>query len=241
MSDQSTPPSDPTPDQPMSAKEANAKAKAAKAEAKALRPWYKRPLILIGIAAVVVIGLIVATSGGGGDDTATTDTETTETTDGDATAEDGEAADSEEAEGEEAEEAPADDAAAGVGDAVRDGNFEFVVEGVETGVTNVGGDFGEDAQGEFSIVTMSVTNIGDEPQLFTDSDQIGFNSQGQQLSADTTAGIYANEDGQGFLEEVNPGNAITVKVVFDLPAGETLTAIELHDSSFSGGVEVSLV
>ena len=35
-----------------------------------------------------------------------------------------------------------------------------------------------------------------------------------------------------------PGNAITAKVVYDLPAGATIAVLELHDSGFSRGVKV---
>jgi len=222
---------------PMTAKEAKAQAKAAKAQAKALRPWYKKPLVLTAIGGVAIVGIAVASSGGSDDSTPVADTAAAADSEQEAATD----ADQEAATdaGQEADQAPASDIAI-VGDAVRDGNFEIIVDNVQTGVTSVGGEFGETAQGEFTILTMTVTNIGDEPQTFMDDAQKGTDSQGREISADTAAGLYANEDGQGFYEEINPGNTITVNVVYDLPKGETLQTVELHDSLFSGGVTVSL-
>ena len=186
------------------------------------RSWFARHKVLTGIAGVAALAVVLTAMGGGSDDSSVADTETNT-----------EAA-------VEAEEAPAEDIAT-IGTPVRDGEFEFVVLGVESGVANVGGQFGDTAQGEYTLVEMTVTNIGDEPQMFTDSAQSGFDSQGRELGADTSAGIWANEDARGFLEDINPGNSVTVKVVFDLPAGEKLTSVLLHDSVFSGGVKISLI
>ena len=52
--------------------------------------------------------------------------------------------------------------------------------------------------------------------------------------------MVANGNGDAIWNVVNPGNAITAKVVYDLPAGATLATIELHDSGFSRGVKVPL-
>jgi len=60
MNDSSTPPEH---QEQMTSKEATANAEAAKAQAKAIRPWYKKPLPLIGIVVLFVIG-INAVSGG---------------------------------------------------------------------------------------------------------------------------------------------------------------------------------
>jgi hypothetical protein len=43
-----------------------------------------------------------------------------------------------------------------------------------------------------------------------------------------------------FLEDINPGNEVKGKLIFDVPKPTKLTAIELHDSMFSGGVKVAL-
>lgn len=128
---------------------------------------------------------------------------------------------------------------AGIGDAVRDGKFEFTITDVETGVSSVGGQFGETADGQFVLVHISVKNIGDEAQIFFDSEQTVIDAEGRSFSADSAAGIYI--DGNDiWLNEVNPGNTAKGVLVYDMPADATPAEIELHDSMFSGGVTVSL-
>lgn len=130
----------------------------------------------------------------------------------------------------------------GIGDPARDGKFEFVVSGVECGVDEVGNEFlNETAQGQFCLVTMSVTNIGDESQLFDAGSQKGVTNTGATVDADSTASLYANEEADSFLEDINPGNSIKdVIVVYDIAPDQTLDAVELYDSIFSGGVTVAL-
>ena len=140
------------------------------------------------------------------------------------------------------EPAAVEEPAAGVGTAVRDGKFEFVVDGIECGVAEVGSEYlKKTAQGQFCLVSVGVKNIGDKPQMFLGDNVSLFNAQGQEYSADTEAGIYLDSTaGATFLEEINPGNQLSGKVVFDIPAGAVPASLELHDSAFSGGVKVAL-
>lgn len=138
-----------------------------------------------------------------------------------------------------AEESPSS-SVAGIGTPVRDGKFEFTVTGVEPGVARVGDDmFGQDAQGQFLLVHVTVTNIGDEAQYFDGSSQKLTDTQGRTHSADTGAAIYLG-DAQSFLNQINPGNSVQGTVVFDVPADAAPASVALHDSPFSGGVEVTL-
>ena len=41
-------------------------------------------------------------------------------------------------------------------------------------------------------------------------------------------------------DNINPGNTVEVKVVFDMPKDAVPATIELHDSMFSGGAKVAL-
>ncbi|MGH3730448.1 MAG: DUF4352 domain-containing protein [Micromonosporaceae bacterium] len=128
-----------------------------------------------------------------------------------------------------------------VGEPVRDGKFEFVVKKVQCGVNEVGDeDFGEQAQGQFCLVTLSVKNIGDEAQPFADSDQKAFGANGKEYSADSDAGLVANENPDTFFADINPGNTLDGVVVFDIPADAELATIELHDSLASGGARVTV-
>ncbi|GAA0246610.1 DUF4352 domain-containing protein [Cryptosporangium japonicum] len=189
---------------------------------------------VIGIIAAVLVGLCVfggiVNAVGGGTDTATT----------------GESAAADVAAPEPADSsAPAqkkpEKKAPGLNTPVRDGKFEFTVKSVQCGKTQVGSEYlNKEAQGQFCLVTVSVKNIGDRAQLFDSSSQKAFNAEGQEYNADGAAGIYANPNGETFLNEINPGNQVSGVVPFDIPKGQKITKLELHDSPFSGGVEVSV-
>lgn len=132
-----------------------------------------------------------------------------------------------------------DGASAGIGDPVRDGKFEFVVNDIKCGVKKVGSEFLEEkAQGQFCLVEMSVTNIGDEAQLFDAGSQKGTTNTGATVDADGSASLVVPENENSFLEEINPGNSIEVVVVYDIAKDQTLETLELYDSIFSGGVTV---
>jgi hypothetical protein len=140
----------------------------------------------------------------------------------------------------EAEDEAAEPEMAGVGDTVTDGDFEFTVGGFEQGVAEIGSEFlNEKAQGEFVIIDLTVKNTGSEAAYFSDSDQKLFDTDGNEYSANSAAGIYL-EDNDVWLTEINPGNQVEGKIVFDVPAGTSLASLELHDSFLSGGVAVSL-
>jgi len=130
---------------------------------------------------------------------------------------------------------------AGIGDPVRDGKFEFVVQKVKCGVSRVGNNLlGERAQGQFCLVTLKVKNIGKEPQAFTDGAQKAYAADGTEYSTNSSASIYANDEDSTLFNEINPGNGITGVIVFDIPKDAKLDRLELHDSHFSGGVTVKL-
>lgn len=128
----------------------------------------------------------------------------------------------------------------GVGTPVRDGKFEFVVTSVEPGTPDIGdAPLTTKAQGQFVLVNVSVTNIGNEPQAFSGTDAKAFDSQGREFTASTSAAIYLPSS-NSLYTPINPGNKVDGKIVFDVPVGTALTSIELHDSMFSDGVTVKL-
>lgn len=193
------------------------------------KPWYKKwwgiGIIVLGI--LIVIGLLF---GGGSDTTTATDEPAaSETSAPEEPATEGE------------EPAPAEEAAAGIGTPVRDGKFEFTVTNVQPGVAEVGPEFvTETAQGSYTLVSMKIENIGDEPQTFFSDNVKGTDSQGRQLSSDSMATLVANENNNGWIDEINPGNFVEAIVVFDVAAGEQLVSITVQDSAFSGGAEIKL-
>lgn len=206
------------------------------------KSWFARHKILTGLGVVVLLVIVGASLGGGGDDepaepaaVADAGGEATGPTDADV-----EADTAPTDEGPAEEPAPEPPAAPGIGTAVRDGKFEFTVTSVETGVPSVGDQYlSQEAQGQYVLVHMTVTNIGDEAQMFTGGNQQLTDTEGRTHESDSTAAIYLG-DTNSFLTDINPGNAVEGVVVFDIPADAVPATLSLHDSMFSGGVEVSL-
>lgn len=127
-----------------------------------------------------------------------------------------------------------------LGKPARDGEFEFVVKKVECGETRVGDQyFNATAQGQFCMVHMSITNIGEVPQSMFGDNQKLFDSRGREFSASTEAAIYLDQGDKTLWEEINPGNTVSGIVVFDVPKKARPVVLELHDSAFSGGVRAS--
>jgi Domain of unknown function (DUF4352) len=122
---------------------------------------------------------------------------------------------------------------------VRDGKFEFVVESISCGHSHVGDSImGDAAQGQFCLVKMSVKNIGNEAQTFDDTSQYAFDASNKKFSADSEADLDINSD--AWMADINPGNKITGKLAYDIPKGDKIVKMELHDSMFSGGVTVNV-
>jgi len=197
------------------------------------RPWYRRwwAIALGVLLAVVVLGAIF---GNDGDDTTATAEPTSEPA-ADDPAEEPTPEPEPEAESEPEPEVP------GIGNTVRDGQFEFIVTEVEPPVETIGGDFlEEEAQGQFIIVRVTVVNVGDQARTLAAASQYLFDADGRRF--ETSSATYALEDANKvFLENINPGNTITdAPLLYDVPEGFVPASIELHDSPFSGGVTVAL-
>jgi Domain of unknown function (DUF4352) len=129
----------------------------------------------------------------------------------------------------------------GLNSAVRDGKFEFVVTSFSCGHASVGRGFiVTNAQGQFCIADLTVRNISEDRQTFSDVHQKAIDPAGTIYGADTGAGFVANENGRAAFALINPGNEITAKIVFDIAKDATVAKLELHDSPLSGGVSVIL-
>ncbi|MFW0787399.1 DUF4352 domain-containing protein [Gordonia sp. CPCC 206044] len=134
------------------------------------------------------------------------------------------------------------DDSVGLNTPVRDGKFEFVVTQVQTGVTSVGDNpyLTEQPQGHYVIVSMKVSNIGDQPQSFSSMDQKLQDTDGRTFQPDTGAQLSMDMSLQSSYSDINPGNGVDVKLVYDMPQNATPASIDLHDSMFSNGVTVAL-
>jgi hypothetical protein len=191
------------------------------------KSWFARHKILTGLLALVLVGGIASALNGGGDKgtTSTTSPVAASTAEPSAQAE------------EQPKEAPSE---AKVGQKVRDGQFEFTVTKVKSGVKSVGDEYvNQKAQGQYVLVSITVSNIGDKAQMLADSSQKVRDAKGREFSSDTTAAIYM-KDNKVFINEINPGNSVKGTLVFDMPKGTKPASIELHDSPFSDGATVKL-
>ena len=128
----------------------------------------------------------------------------------------------------------------GLGQPVRDGQFEFVVQSVTCGQTHLdnGWLLHATAKGQFCVAAMTVRDVGNVAERFADGLQQGIGAQGQHYDADTGAGVVANGNGDAIWNVVNPGVSLSVKVVYDIPVGARITALVLHDAPMSWGVTV---
>lgn len=146
-----------------------------------------------------------------------------------------------ETEGPVGDPTPADDPVVGIGTPARDGKLAFTVTRVKRGVDEVGPkNLRSTAQGAYTLVTMTVENIGDEAQTFATDNVKGFDSDGQQLSSDSEASLYVNEENDAWISEIDPGDSLKAIVVFDVAKGTKLAAVEVHDSAYSGGSSINL-
>lgn len=145
------------------------------------------------------------------------------------------------AEGGEDDEVGEEEEAAGIGDTVKDGELAFTVTDVETGVESIGDEFvRETPQGQYVIVSLTVQNTGTESETFDGFEQKLVDSDGSEHSHEDVAELYL-EDADSFFENVNPGNELEAKLVFDVPESAEPASIELRGSVFSsGGATVNL-
>lgn len=228
------------------------------------KSWFRRHKILTAL--LVVIALIVLANLVGGDDeegaagtvpaaqdaAAEPVAEAEPAADAEPSAEEADAAESEPAEEPTTEETPAEeptteDAPAeeapepstpGVGEAVRDGNFEFTVHEVQAGLTTIGEGFAQETpQGQFVLVDVTVSNIGDSATTLLDSNQTLIDDQGRQHETSSSS-IWLDEAIS--FDDINPGNSVRGMLLYDIPTDAVPVSIELHDSMFSGGVTVAL-
>ncbi len=118
-----------------------------------------------------------------------------------------------------------------------DGAFAYSVHGFEVGTTVTSADapIEKTAVGEYVVVHMTVTNIGDVATPFLGTFQ-KLLAGGTVYSIDDEATFYLG----GGMAELNPGDQVDVAVAFDVPPGTTPEAIELHTDPLSPGIQVPL-
>ncbi|MGC9669342.1 DUF4352 domain-containing protein [Planosporangium sp. 12N6] len=128
-----------------------------------------------------------------------------------------------------------------LGQPARDGQFEFTVRSMACDRPTVGDQlFHKAAQGRFCLVTVDVRNVGTRPRSLSGGNQIATGPGRVAYRNDVLAELYANRNTKTFYENISPGNSVTGTLVFDIPTGARITALELHDSRFSRGVTVDV-
>jgi hypothetical protein len=121
---------------------------------------------------------------------------------------------------------------AGIGQTVRDGTFDFTVTKVENAPTFRA----LRAQGVFVVVSLTVKNVGVDPELFDRSAQQLKDSVPRQYSASFMDPTSLGEIGNS----MDAGLQVNVRLAFDVPPTTKPTQIVLHESQSSEGVPVNL-
>ena len=123
------------------------------------------------------------------------------------------------------------------GGAVTDGSLSFVVHGFEVGSTVVSSSapIEKNAQGEYVVVHMTVTNNSDTATTFIATFQT-LNAGGTTYNIDDEATFYLDSG----LAELAPGASADASIAFDVPPGTVPESVMLHVDPMSPGVEVPL-
>ncbi|MBP7055124.1 MAG: DUF4352 domain-containing protein [Streptococcus sp.] len=164
------------------------------------KPFYKRVWFIVLVGLFVIGGLQSVLGGGSNSSTSSSqDTSTTTQTTTEASASSSE---------------KSEEVTYSIGQEVPVGDVVYIVNSKEVN-TNVGGEFGKTANGIFLVLNVTVKNNGKEAITVTD-DFFTLLKGDVEYKSDSTAGIYANQDANFFLTEVNPENSVTGNVVFDI-------------------------
>ena len=139
--------------------------------------------------------------------------------------------------------APAGQVAADPHRVVKDGDFAFRFLGMNCGPGAAARVYSSGLTGNLPpgtkecLVKLRVTDDKGEAQTYFASNQTAIDARGHQLTADDNDTFLnaAHDDSQ-----INPGVSLTVLVPYNLPRGDQIVKLELHDSEFSGGVTVRL-
>lgn len=128
----------------------------------------------------------------------------------------------------------------GIGTPVKSGNLQFTVTKVVRDQKQVGADFlAQQAQGSYTLVHVSVRNVGNDSETLIDSDQKIKDSDNKTYSPDSGAELAMDND-DVWLAQINPGNAVDGVLVYDMPAGVKATAIDFSGGLFKDSATVHL-
>lgn len=129
-------------------------------------------------------------------------------------------------------------AAPGIGETVSDEKVAFTVTAFGDPVSTYGeSPFEETAQGEFRVADVVIKNLDSTKLSLTYSDVVAKDAAGSEYEPTT---VFVEQEVLSY-EEVNPGNQVAKKVVFDVPAGTQLVTVEYAPTfSFSDPLVVAV-
>lgn len=125
------------------------------------------------------------------------------------------------------------------GDLVHDAGFDFVVHSSRCGLTTLTGPDGQHLKptnGSYCVVSVTVRNGGPDALELPGVVQLATGSRGAVYLPDLPADATVNS-GDPTLA---PGETRTTDLVYDVPAGIHLVAINLHQGEDTRGVSVRL-
>ena len=181
------------------------------------KPFYKRVWFIV-LAVIVVIGVFASMGGSDDSKEATSKSTTTSkatTTDSSSKATTTDSS-SKATTTDSSSKASSEETVYSVGQTFTVGDVEYTVNSVSTTQT-VGDEFlNETAQGIYLLLNVTIKNNGDDA-LSVSNDYFTLYKGKTKYTSDSTASLYASDNSGFFLEEVNPGNALTSNVAFDIP------------------------
>lgn len=122
------------------------------------------------------------------------------------------------------------------GTPIRDGKLEFTVTNTETAVQTVGI---ERADGDFVVVSLTVTNIGAEPHTYLPLGQELYDTTGGRYTADITATAQRAASAAG-TRSLQPGESFATHLVFGVPKQTVPDHLLVRDFPLSLGTPVPL-
>ncbi len=130
---------------------------------------------------------------------------------------------------------------AGLNTAVRVGSFEYTVTADRDAGTTAGASpLTKTAQGTFIEVGLTVKNVGSSSATFLSNYIKLVDTTGKTYDADPTATLYASPNQSAWVAAINPGNAITGPILFDVPAGTNAASVQVSDNAFTKGETINL-
>ncbi|MFC6705213.1 DUF4352 domain-containing protein [Flexivirga alba] len=204
------------------------------------RNWFARHKILtglFGLVAVIVIATAASSSGGSSDPQPTTAASQPTSATNDAAqhpAKQTAKQTTKKAAPKPATKSP------GIGTPVKSGDLQFTVTKVVRDQTQVGQQYlTQKAQGRYTLVYVTVRNVGKESETLDDSEQKIKDADSKTYETDSMAEL-SMKNNDVWLQQINPGNAVDGILVYDMPAGVKATAIDFSGGFFEDAKTVQL-